>query len=64
MFMTVMLLLMISSALICHIIANKRHANTVFWGVMGFAFGPFAIPFVFMSKPFRGHNDHSPVSKK
>jgi len=34
-------------------IADKRGANTLFWAVMGGVFGPFAIPFVFLTKkPF------------
>ena len=31
-------------------IANKRGANTRFWAIMGAVFGPFAIPFVFLTK--------------
>lgn len=42
---------LIVSAIVCHLIARARGANAVFWGVMGALFGPFAIPFVFMSKP-------------
>jgi hypothetical protein len=34
---------------ICHSIAKRRGANPVFWGAMGVAFGPLAIPFVFLS---------------
>lgn len=32
-------------------IAEKRGANVVFWAVMGAVIGPFAIPFVFLTKP-------------
>jgi hypothetical protein len=32
-------------------LAAKRDADTLFWAVIGFLFGPFAIPFVFFSKP-------------
>jgi len=31
-------------------IANRRGANTRFWAIMGAVFGPFAIPFVFLTK--------------
>lgn len=34
-------------------IAEKRGKNVVFWAVMGAVFGPFAIPFVFFTKPNR-----------
>jgi len=43
-------IVLVSGAL-CHLIAEKRGANPVFWGVMGIVFGPLAIPFVFASKP-------------
>ena len=36
---------------ICHYIATERGIKPVFWGVMAAVFGPFAIPFVLMSKP-------------
>ena len=38
-------------AVICGFIASRRKARVSFWAVMGFAFGPFALPFVFMAKP-------------
>ena len=38
-------------ALLCGVIAARRKARWVYWSVMGFAFGPFALPFVFFSKP-------------
>ena len=41
------------SVFICHYIARKRGAEPVFWGVMGFLFGPLAIPFAFLSRPAR-----------
>ncbi|MEJ2638072.1 MAG: hypothetical protein P8010_00710 [Desulfosarcinaceae bacterium] len=31
-------------------IADKRGADTKFWAIMGAVFGPFAIPFIFLSK--------------
>ena len=40
----------ISCAFLLWNIADKRGANTFFWAVMGAIFGPFAIPFVFLTK--------------
>ncbi|MFT5675506.1 MAG: hypothetical protein ACI808_001437 [Paraglaciecola sp.] len=37
--------------ILCHLIAKRRGAKPVFWGLMGGLFGPFAIPFVLFSKP-------------
>ena len=50
--MTMVLLagLAIACVVICHYIAKKRGANPVFWGVMGAAFGPLAIPFIFLAR--------------
>jgi hypothetical protein len=39
----------IACAIGCHIVAGRRGANPVFWGIMGFLFGPFALPFVFLT---------------
>jgi hypothetical protein len=36
---------------VCYSVAKKRNAAVPFWVVMGALFGPFALPFVFMSKP-------------
>ena len=36
---------------ICYSVAKKRGANVPYWVVMGALIGPFAIPFVFFSKP-------------
>ena len=41
----------ILSVFLCHYIAKHRGAKPVFWGLMGFLFGPLAIPFVFLSRP-------------
>lgn len=38
------------SAIILWNIAEKRGVNTLFWATMGAVFGPFAIPFVFLTK--------------
>ena len=40
----------ISCAFLLWNIADKRGANTFFWAIMGAIFGPFAIPFVFLTK--------------
>jgi hypothetical protein len=34
-----------------YLIAAKRRADKKFWLAMGILFGPFALPFVFFSKP-------------
>jgi len=44
------IIMTILSAVICHQVARRRGAKAVFWGTMGVIFGPFAIPFVFLSK--------------
>lgn len=36
---------------LCYQIARERQANSYFWGLMGFLLGPFAVPFVFFSRP-------------
>lgn len=46
----IMIITIVVSAALCHTIAKQRGANPVFWGVIGLLFGPFAIPFVFLSK--------------
>ncbi len=46
----VLLGLGIASAILCYLVADRRGANAIFWGVMGFLFGPFALPFVFLSR--------------
>ena len=48
-----LLTLNILSVFICHYIAKQRGAKPVFWGFVGFVFGPLAIPFVFLSRPSR-----------
>jgi len=47
----VSLLVSIACAVLCGLIAAHRRLRWVYWAVMGFAFGPFALPFVFMAKP-------------
>lgn len=45
------LLISVACAAVCGLIAARRKARWVYWSVMGFVFGPFAVPFVFMAKP-------------
>lgn len=40
----------ISCAFLLWNIADRRGANTKAWAIMGAVFGPFAIPFVFLTK--------------
>jgi hypothetical protein len=50
--MTYLFLFMGSSlfAGLLYLIAARRGANKIYWAIMGFFFGPFAIPFVFFSR--------------
>ena len=50
MYIVILMSIVFVSAVVCHLVAKTRGANAVFWGVMGFIFGPLAIPFVFLSK--------------
>jgi ABC-type dipeptide/oligopeptide/nickel transport system permease component len=45
----VSLLISVGCAALCGYLAARRGASRVFWLAMGFAFGPFAIPFVFLA---------------
>ena len=45
------LLLSLAFAVLCGVIAARRKLRWVYWSVMGFAFGPFALPFLFRAKP-------------
>jgi ABC-type dipeptide/oligopeptide/nickel transport system permease component len=49
--LVISLLVSLACAVLCGVIAAHRRARWVYWSVMGFAFGPFALPFVFMAKP-------------
>ena len=49
--LVISLLISLACAALCGVIAALRQARWVYWSVMGFAFGPFALPFVFMAKP-------------
>jgi ABC-type dipeptide/oligopeptide/nickel transport system permease component len=54
----VSILVSLGCAVLCGFIAARRKARWVWWSVMGFAFGPFAIPFVFLAK------SHKPEEEK
>lgn len=49
--LVISLILSVVCAAVCGFIAARRRARVVYWAVMGFVFGPFALPFVFMAKP-------------
>ena len=49
--LVVTLLISLACAVLCGVIAARRQARWVYWSVMGFAFGPFALPFVLAAKP-------------
>jgi ABC-type dipeptide/oligopeptide/nickel transport system permease component len=44
------LLISFACAVLCGVIAARRNLRWVYWSVMGFAFGPFALPFVFLAR--------------
>ena len=46
----VLILISILFAGLLYLIAAKRGSNKIFWAIMGFFYGPFAIPFVFFAK--------------
>ena len=59
--LVISLLISLACAVLCGVIAARRQARWVYWAVMGFAFGPFALPFVFMAKPkSKGPEDTKP----
>jgi hypothetical protein len=37
-------------ALWCRAIARRRGLDATFWTALGFALGPFALPFVYLAK--------------
>ncbi len=40
----------VGCAVLLWFMAHKRGLNTLFWAIMGAVFGPFAIPFIFLTK--------------
>lgn len=53
------LLISVGCALVCGLVAARRRARWIYWSVMGFAFGPFALPFVFFAKPRKPQKEAS-----
>jgi ABC-type dipeptide/oligopeptide/nickel transport system permease component len=49
--LVISLLISFACAALCGVIAARRKLSWVYWSIMGFAFGPFALPFVLMAKP-------------
>ena len=49
--MIALILLSLVSMVVCYRVANQRKANTHYWLLIALLIGPFAIPFVFFSKP-------------
>jgi len=47
-------------AAICGFLAARRGRSWVFWSAMGFAFGPLALPFVFVGK--KKHSTDEPAA--
>jgi len=43
------ILLSIGFAVLLHRLATNRGQNPVVWAVLGFAFGPLAIPFLYLT---------------
>jgi hypothetical protein len=56
------MLISIIFGLLLRAIARKRGANQIFWFVMGFVFGPFVLPFVFLAR--RKHDLESLLHEK
>jgi hypothetical protein len=60
-FYVITFLISVVFGLLLRAIAVKRRANRIFWFVMGFAFGPFALPFVFFAR--REHDLENSLDK-
>jgi hypothetical protein len=52
----VLLVISICFSGLLYLIADNRGSNKMFWAIMGFFFGPFAIPFVFFAKKIEPTN--------
>ena len=50
MLVAILIAVTVVSAIICWVLAKRRHANPVYWSAMGILFGPFAIPFAMRAK--------------
>ena len=47
----IFVILFTASGLACHQLAARWGMKAVLWGILGFCFGPFAIPFVLIFRP-------------
>ncbi len=50
----------VASGVICHMVAERRGKNPIYWGVMGALFGPLAIPFLLYATRENGQPPHQP----
>lgn len=55
-FIGIIVIISLIFALLFYKIAEKRQADKVFWAIMGFLFGPFALPFLFFAKKTKESN--------
>lgn len=52
------------SGILCYQLASYWGMKAVLWGVLGFCFGPFAIPFVLIFRPQQPtDNEHGDKKK-
>jgi uncharacterized membrane protein YobD (UPF0266 family) len=49
--MVILLILNLICMILCYSVAKSRKANKTFWLLAALLVGPFAVPFVFFSKP-------------
>jgi len=49
--MVILIIINLISMALCFYVAQSRKANKRFWLIASLLVGPFAIPFVFFSKP-------------
>jgi len=52
----IFVIVFVASAVICHQLAARWGMKPVLWGVLGFLFGPFAVPFVLIFRPETGQD--------
>ncbi len=44
-------------AILLHRLAERRNRNPVIWAVLGFAFGPLALPFLYLAGRGKKRNE-------
>jgi len=49
--MAILIIVNLISIILCYYIASYRKAKVIYWVLAALLVGPFAIPFVFLSKP-------------